>query len=87
MAQFVVCFREPPAQLYARKNLAAASEQKHLCRIHNIRRATERLGQEVRRSIVMRRLPAISLDPMKFVQVFAAGLRPEFADVACAPVP
>src|SRR5262249_21323931 len=29
----------------ARKNLAAASEQKHLCRIHDIRRATERLGQ------------------------------------------
>src|SRR5262249_48089901 len=29
----------------ARKNLAAGSEQKHLCRIHDIRRATERLGQ------------------------------------------
>src|SRR5262245_46099745 len=27
------------------KNLAAASEQNYLCRIHNIRRATERLGQ------------------------------------------
>ena len=34
----------------------------------------------------MRRLPAISLDPMKFLQAFAAGLRAEFAD-ACAPVP
>ena len=44
-------------------------------------------GQEVRRSIGMRRLPAISLDPMKFLQAFAAGLRAEFADAACAPVP
>jgi CheY-like chemotaxis protein len=35
----------------------------------------------------MRRLPAISLDPMTFLQVFAAGLRAEFADAACAPVP
>jgi hypothetical protein len=35
----------------------------------------------------MRRLPAISLDPMKFLQAFAAGLRAEFADAACAPVP
>jgi hypothetical protein len=35
----------------------------------------------------MRRLPAISLDPMKFVQAFAAGLRAEFADAACAPLP
>jgi len=35
----------------------------------------------------MRRLSAISLDPMKFVQAFAAGLRAEFADAACAPVP
>ena len=35
----------------------------------------------------MRRLPAISLDPMKFVQAFAAGLRAAFADAACAPVP
>ena len=35
----------------------------------------------------MRRLPAISLDPMKLVQAFAAGLRAEFADAACAPVP
>ena len=35
----------------------------------------------------MRRLPAVSLDPMKFVQAFAAGLRAEFADAACAPVP
>ena len=35
----------------------------------------------------MRRLPAISLDPMKFLQAFAAGLRVEFADAACAPVP
>jgi hypothetical protein len=34
----------------------------------------------------MRRLP-ISLDPMKFLQAFAAGLRAEFADAACAPVP
>ena len=72
----------------ARKNLAATSEQNHLCRIHDIRRATERLGPgEVRRSIGMRRLPAISLDPMKFVQAFAAGLRAAFADAACAPVP
>src|SRR6516164_4119447 len=31
------------------KNLAAASEQNYLCRIHNIRRATERLG--LRRSV------------------------------------
>src|SRR5262249_52598252 len=59
-----------------------------LCRIHDIRRATERLGPgEVRRSIGMRRLPAISLDPMKFLQAFAGGLRAEFADAACAPVP
>jgi hypothetical protein len=35
----------------------------------------------------MRRLPAISLDPMNFLQAFAAGLRTEFADAACAPVP
>ena len=35
----------------------------------------------------MRRLPAVSLDPMKFLQAFAAGLRAEFADAACAPVP
>src|SRR2546427_4952869 len=42
---------------------------------------------EVRRSIGMRRLPAISLDPMKFLQAFAAGLRAEFADAACAPMP
>ena len=35
----------------------------------------------------MRRLSAISLDPMKFVQAFAAGLRAEFADAACTPVP
>ena len=35
----------------------------------------------------MRRLPAISLDPMKFLQAFAGGLRAEFADAACAPVP
>ena len=35
----------------------------------------------------MRRLPVISLDPMKFVQAFAAGLRAEFADAACTPVP
>jgi len=34
----------------------------------------------------MRRLPAISLDPMTFLQAFAAGLRAEFADAACAPV-
>jgi hypothetical protein len=27
------------------------------------------------------------VDPMKFVQAFAAGLRAEFADVACAPLP
>ena len=70
----------------ARKNLAATSEQNRLRRIHDIRRATERLGPgEVRRSMGMRRLPA--LDPMKFLQAFAAGLRAEFADVACAPVP
>jgi hypothetical protein len=35
----------------------------------------------------MRRLPAITLDPMTFLQAFAAGLRAEFADAACAPVP
>ena len=35
----------------------------------------------------MRRPPIISLDPMKFAQAFAAGLRVEFADAACAPVP
>ena len=35
----------------------------------------------------MRRLPATSLDLMKFVQALAAGLRAEFADAACAPVP
>src|SRR5262249_35226422 len=42
---------------------------------------------EVRRSMGKRRLPAISLDPMKFLQAFAAGLRAEFAGGACAPVP
>ena len=35
----------------------------------------------------MRCLPAISLDPMKFLQAFAARLQAEFADAACAPVP
>ena len=35
----------------------------------------------------MRRMPAISLNPMKFLQAFAAGLRAEFADAACASVP
>jgi len=35
----------------------------------------------------MRRPPVISLDPMKFVQAFAAGLRAEFADAARAPLP
>src|SRR5262245_58282122 len=35
----------------------------------------------------MRRMPVIVLDPMKFLQAFAAGLRAEFADAACAPVP
>jgi hypothetical protein len=35
----------------------------------------------------MRRLPVISLDPMKFVKAFAAGLRAEFADAARAPLP
>jgi len=35
----------------------------------------------------MRHLPIISLDPMKFVQAFAAGLQAEFADAASAPVP
>ncbi len=35
----------------------------------------------------MRRLPVISLDPVEFLQPFAAGLRAEFADAACAPVP
>jgi hypothetical protein len=36
----------------------------------------------------MRRLPIlISLDPMNFVQAFAAGLRAEFADVAGTPLP
>jgi len=35
----------------------------------------------------MRRLPAISLDPMKFLQAFAAGLRAESADAVCTPVP
>ena len=35
----------------------------------------------------MRRLPATSLDLMIFVQAFGVGLRAEFADAACAPVP
>src|SRR5262245_8380929 len=36
----------------------------------------------------MRHLPImISLDLMKFVQAFGAGLRAAFADAACAPVP
>jgi hypothetical protein len=35
----------------------------------------------------MRHLPAISLDPRRFLQTFAAGLRAEFADAACGPVP
>jgi hypothetical protein len=35
----------------------------------------------------MRRLPDTSLDLMKFVQTFGVGLRAEFADAACAPVP
>src|SRR6516165_7904221 len=72
----------------ARKNLAATSEQNRLRRIHDIRRATERLGQGRSVGVLgMRRMPAISLDPMKFLQAFAAGLRAEFADAACAPVP
>jgi hypothetical protein len=82
--QFVVCPGNHRFSSIARKNLAVASEQSHLCRIHNIRRATERLGQG--RSVGalgMRRLPAISLDPMEFLQAFAAGLRAEFADAAC----
>jgi hypothetical protein len=32
-------------------------------------------------------LPIGCLDPMKFVQAFAAGLQAEFADAACAPLP
>jgi hypothetical protein len=32
-------------------------------------------------------LPVGQLDPMKFVQAFAAGLPAEFADAACAPMP
>jgi hypothetical protein len=32
-------------------------------------------------------LPIVSLDPMKFVQAFAAGLQAEFADAAFAPLP
>jgi hypothetical protein len=36
---------EPRFSSTARKNLAAASEQYRLRRIHDIRRATERLGQ------------------------------------------
>src|SRR5499427_11010805 len=52
---------------------------------HKARNRTVGPG-EVRRSMGMRRLP-ISLDPMKFLQAFAAGLRAEFADAACAPVP
>src|SRR5262245_37625899 len=35
----------------------------------------------------MRRLPATSLDLMKFVQAIGVGLRAQYADVACAPVP
>jgi len=36
----------------------------------------------------MRNLPImISLDLMTFVQAFGVGLRAEFADAACAPVP
>jgi hypothetical protein len=38
--------------------------------------------------IEMRRLPIIiALDPMKFVQAFAAGLQAQFAGAACAPLP
>jgi hypothetical protein len=35
----------------------------------------------------MRRLLDTSLDLMKFMQAFRAGLRAEFADAAFAPVP
>ena len=72
----------------ARKNLAAALGTKAPLSYsrHKARDRTVGPG-EVRRSVGMRRLPAISLDPVKFLQTFAAGLRAEFADAACAPVP
>src|SRR5262249_36058609 len=83
MAQFVVCFREPPAQLHCpQKSCRRVGTKAPLSYSrHKARDRTVGPG-EVRRSIVMRRLPVASLDPMKFLQAFAAGLRAEFADAA-----
>src|SRR5262249_47508054 len=88
MAQFVVCPREPPAQLHCpQKSCRRVGTKAPLSYSrHKARDRTVGPG-EVRRSMGMRRLPVVSLDPMKFLQAFAAGLRAEFVDVACAPVP
>src|SRR6516165_8170331 len=76
--------REPPAPQKSCRRLGTKPPLS--CSRHKARDRTVGPG-EVRRSIAMRCLPAISLDPMKFLQAFAARLQAEFADAACAPVP
>src|SRR5262249_21917495 len=88
---FVSChFRAPPADpqfpLPAKSGRRLGTKPPPSYSRHKARDRTVGPG-EVRRSIGMRRLPAISLDSMEFLQAFAAGLRAEFADAACAPVP
>src|SRR5262245_6566915 len=88
MAQFVVCPPEPPAQLHCLQKSCRRVGTKALLSYSRHKARDRMVGPgEVRRNMGMRRLPAISLDPMKFLQAFAAGLRAEFADAACAPVP
>jgi hypothetical protein len=75
-----IAVRKSPRQgAGSSKNLGVTGEQNRLGHIHDIG-----VG---RRSTEMRHLPILSLNPLKFVQAFAAGLRAEFADAACAPVP
>jgi hypothetical protein len=61
------------------KKFCLLMEQNQLCRLHDRGRAE---------AIEMRRLPIfISLDPLTFLKVFAAGLQAQFADAARAPLP
>src|SRR5262249_55268415 len=76
--------REPPAPQKSCRRLGTKPPLSYSR--HKARDRTVGPG-EVRRSMGMRRLPATSLDPMNFLQAFAAGLQAEFADAACAPVP
>src|SRR5262249_32211021 len=88
VCKFVVCSENPPVQLHCPQKSCRRLGTKPLLSDsqHKARDRTVGPG-EVRRSIGMGRLPAMSLDPMTFLQAFAAGLRAEFADAACAPVP